>query len=359
MNLHSPLHQFYHKKKILLTGHTGFKGSWLLLWLTELGADVVGYSLPPPTQPNHFELARLKDKVVHIEGDIRNFENLLKVFTTHQPEIVFHLAAQPIVLRSFSEPKETFDTNVLGTTNVLEAIRHTHSVKAAVMVTSDKCYENKEWIWGYREHDHLGGTDPYSASKAMAELAIASYRDSFFSTRSKRHCSLASVRAGNVIGGGDFSDFRLVPDTMKALLKKETILLRNPKSVRPWLHVLEPLHGYLQLATELTAQGHKYAEAWNFGPKEHCAISTQELVEHAISLWGDGSLVQSEEASSHKEMGLLRLNWDKAANHLGWTPRYNWKEAIHTTVDWFKAYQGAVNMQEFGLQQIHQYMKGQ
>lgn len=343
--------QSFKGKTILVTGHTGFKGSWLCLWLQHLGARVVGYSLPPSTDPNHFELLQLENNLEHIVGDVRDLPHLRRVFSACKPDVVFHLAAQPLVLRSFEQPQETFDINATGTVNVLEAIRHSPSVKAAVMVTSDKCYENQEWIWGYREHDRLGGSDPYSASKAMAELAISSYRNSYFNSST----AVASVRAGNVIGGGDFSDFRLVPDCMKALMQGNPMIVRNPLSVRPWQHVLEPLCGYLTLADHLLVQGQKYAQAWNFGPSEQEGVTAQVIVEKAIAYWGSGTWVNPDAQRVHHEMGLLRLNWDKAAHLLKWKPRYTWEEALKATVEWFKAYQSGLDMAQFSLGQIQTY----
>lgn len=326
-------------RTVLVTGHTGFKGSWLALWLQALGARVVGYSLPPPTTPSNFVLSEVGGQMVDIVGDVRDFAALKGAFDAYQPEVVFHLAAQPIVLHSYAQPKETFDVNAGGTVNVLEAARLCPAVKAMVMVTTDKCYENKGWLWGYRENDVLGGADPYSASKSMAELAIASYRASFFN--SHEMAPVASVRAGNVIGGGDFSDFRIVPDCMKALLSNEPVVVRNPASVRPWLNVLDPLSGYLWLAARLLTGGHAFAGAWNFGPIEQEAVDVQTLVEKAIELWGSGDWVDGSAARGEApaEMGLLRINWDKAAQLLKWRPVYDWTAALQQTVEWFKAYQ--------------------
>lgn len=340
---------------VFVTGHTGFKGSWLSIWLREMGANVIGYSLEPSTDPNHFALTDLDQRISHTIGDIRDYTKLLSAITQSQPQLIFHLAAQPLVLRSFQDPKETMDVNVSGSVNLLEVVRHTPSVKAVVMITSDKCYENQEWIWGYRETDALGGHDPYSASKGMAELAISAYRRSFFSHPNST--AIASVRAGNVIGGGDFSDFRLVPDTMQALLANKSIMVRNPNSVRPWLHVLEPLSGYLCLASNLIKHGHAFAEAWNFGPAEQQGIPTLSLVKKAVELWGDGNwVVAQQEHAAPKEMGLLRLSWEKAAHRLHWKPRYTWEEAIAKTVDWFKAYQAKKDMYQVALEHIQDYM---
>jgi CDP-glucose 4,6-dehydratase len=343
---------------VLVTGHTGFKGSWLSLWLQELGAHVIGFSLPAPTNPSHFFAAKIGEGLVDIQGDVRDFQAVQKAISTYNPAVIFHLAAQPLVLHSFEFPKETFDINVGGTINILEAARHCQSVKAMVMVTSDKCYENKEWLWGYRENDALGGFDPYSASKSMAEQAISSYRSSLFE-KNRHQAAIASVRAGNVIGGGDFSSFRIVPDCMQALMMRQPVKVRNPKSVRPWLNVLDPLSGYLWLAARLLDEGKNFAEAWNFGPLEQKGIDVQMLVEKAIELWGDGDWVHTGDQNAKPEMGLLRLNWDKAAHQLQWRPTYSWVEALKQTVDWFKAFElfsGLPNnLREVSKEHIHKY----
>ena len=341
---------------VLITGHTGFKGSWLSIWLRELGAKVVGYSLDPPTHPSNFEVCQLKDKITHIQGDIRDKHKLKSVIDQYKPEVVFHLAAQALVLHSYEFPSDTFEINSQGTVNLLEIARSAPFIKTMVVVTTDKCYENKEWVWGYRESDPLGGSDPYSASKAMAELAVNAYRRSFFS-KEDSPLSLASARAGNVIGGGDFSDFRIVPDTMKALMKEAPIAVRNPDSVRPWLNVLDPLSGYLWLAARSLEKGKSFAEAWNFGPKEHAGIPVRDLVDKAIELWGSGSWATRRAENLKPEMGLLRLDWSKAASSLSWQPVYDWKEAVEETVDWFKSYQQQENMYEVCVSHIQKYTK--
>jgi CDP-glucose 4,6-dehydratase len=322
---------------VLITGHTGFKGSWLAIWLKELGAHVTGFSLPRlPTGPSNFEVSRVGEQLTDIRGDLRDFNALASAISCCTPRLIFHLAAQPLVLAAYREPKATFDTNAGGTVNLLEAVRHSEGVEAVVCVTTDKVYEDREWLWGYRENDRLGGRDPYSASKAMAELAIASYRHSFFMERGP---AVASARAGNVIGGGDFAADRLVPDTMRALLAGEPVCVRNPAYVRPWQHVLESLSGYLWLGAKLLREGAAYAEAWNFAPSDERAVTARELVEKALSLWGEGTWEQPAQAQAEKETTLLRLNWDKAANLLGWRGLYNWEEALAATVDWFRIYQ--------------------
>lgn len=336
-------------KTILITGHTGFKGSWLSIWLRELGARVMGFSLPElPTQPCNFQLCGLEQHVLDVRGDVRDFERLCTLLETHQPEIIFHLAAQPLVLEAYEAPRETFEINAMGTVNLLEAVRATGgaggALRAIVCVTTDKVYENREWVWGYRETDHLGGHDPYSASKAMAELAIAAYRRSFLS---QQGIGLASARAGNVIGGGDFAGNRLLPDCMRALMAGQPIVVRHPHAVRPWQHVLESLSGYLTLAARLLQEpsANGWAEAWNFAPQESGGVTAQMVVEKVIALWGSGTWTTAEasanveEPPAPKETGTLRLNRDKAANRLGWRPVYTWEEALTATVEWFRWFQ--------------------
>lgn len=352
------LHAFsgvYQGKTVLVTGHTGFKGSWLTLWLRMLGANVVGYALAPPTSPSMFDLSGLSRSMVHVVGDIRDYNKLSSVIQEHQPSILFHLAAQPIVLDSYKNPKETFDVNAGGTVNLLEAARQCSAIQAIVIVTTDKCYDNKQWLWGYRENDQLGGNDPYSSSKSMAELAAASYRSSFFQNG---NIKLATARAGNVIGGGDFSLYRIVPDCMRALMEKRAIDVRNPLSIRPWLHVLDALSGYLQLGAKLIEEGTSFAEAWNFGPKEQHGVTVEEVVKEAIALWGEGNWIKASQENAKAEMGVLRLNWDKAANYLGWNPIYEWSEGLKETVDWYKAFHnGGTAMNELSNKQIQNYMK--
>lgn len=345
---------------VLITGHTGFKGSWLSLWLNELGANVVGFSLEElPTSPCNFDVSNITNHMSDNRGDIRSFELLLDIVQTHQPTLVLHLAAQPIVLRSVDKPRLTFDTNTMGTVNVLEAIRQTDCVKALVSITTDKVYYNEEWIWGYRETDRLGGHDPYSASKAMAELAIASYRDTYFPRESyDRHgVAVASVRAGNVIGGGDFAQYRLVPDCMRALLANEPIGIRNPLSVRPWQLVLEPLSGYLWLAVKLLTDGANYADAWNYGPQESSGVSTQAIAEKLIELWGSGEWAHTDPGFAQVETGYLRLSREKAAVFLDWQPVYSWEEALAEIVAWFKAFQNNENMYSVCLNHIQAYSR--
>lgn len=338
---------------ILLTGHTGFKGSWLTLWLTEMGANVIGYSLPePPTNPSNYELMRTGRRIVDLRGDIRDYMSLRGVIEKYRPQLVIHFAAQTTVLPSYRDPKLSLDTNVGGTVNVLEAVRTTDSVRALVVCATDKVYENREWIWGYRENDELGGYDPYSTGKAMAELAVASYRNSFFSSGgdvSKRRTALGSVRAGNVVGGGDFTENGLIADSMRSILKGESIFLRNPSSTRPWQYVLEPLSGYLSLAEKLLTEGDAFAQAWNFGPLQHTAITTLEVVEKLIALWGGSRAIGIEYERSQEKMHeahSLHLNWDQAASLLHWHPVYTIDEALSETVKWYKAYQQQEEMEQ-------------
>jgi len=266
----------YNGKRVLVTGHTGFKGGWLSLWLKELGAEVIGYSLDPPTKPSFFEAVDLKNKLIHIIGDVRDEKHLLSVFTKYQPEFVFHLAAQSLVRRSYKEPRLTYETNIMGTINVLETVRKTNSVKACIIITTDKCYENKEWVYGYRENDPMGGYDPYSSSKACAELVVSAYRNSFFNPKDygKIHnIALSSVRAGNVIGGGDWGKDRIITDCVKTLFENKTINIYNPQATRPWQYVLEPLSGYLLLGSKMYKDGRKYSSAWNFGSGDNAIIT--------------------------------------------------------------------------------------
>ncbi len=351
----------YNGTTVLITGHTGFKGSWLAAWLRALGANVIGFSLPdPPTNPSNFQISNLHEQVKDVRGDVRDETAVAHLIATHRPTLIFHLAAQPIVLRGVAEPKLTFDTNASGTVNLLEAVRQEgHSVRAVVVITTDKVYENQEWLWGYRESDRLGGQDPYSASKAMAELATAAYRSTFFSSENydDHGVAIATARAGNVIGGGDFGQYRLVPDCMKALMTGESIGVRNPLSVRPWQHVLEPLSGYLWLGTKLLHEGPAFGEAWNFGPREQQGVSTRQIAEKLIALWGSGSWTHTEPGYAKVETGLLRLSWDKAAARLGWQPVFTWEEALAEIVAWFKAYQTGEPMDEVLIRHITNYVK--
>ena len=329
----------YAGKKVIITGHTGFKGSWLCVWLKELGANVVGYALEPYTDRDNFVVTGLQHKIAHITGDVRDFHELRKVFEEYKPEFVFHLAAQPIVRKSYTNPKETYDINVGGTVNVLECCRLTDSVRVIVNVTSDKCYENKEWIWGYREIDPMGGYDPYSSSKGCSELITAAYRKSFFGpSTSQRSVALASARAGNVIGGGDWQKDRIIPDCIKALESNEPVEIRNPNAIRPWQHVLEPLSGYLLLAAKMYEDPQKFYGAWNFGPNYDSIIPVGELADKVMDRWGNGSWIDLSNENASHEAKLLSLDISKAKSYLKWFPLWNIDKAIEKTVDWYKEY---------------------
>lgn len=349
---------FWQGKRFLVTGHTGFKGSWLSLWLQMLGADVVGYSLPAPTTPSLFECARVEDGIASIIGDVRDFETLLSTFQEHRPSTVIHMAAQSLVRRSYAEPLETYSTNVLGTVNVLEAARRTGTVKAILVVSSDKCYENNEWAWPYRENDRLGGHDPYSSSKACAELVTAAYRTSFFDATngSKPAPLVATVRAGNVIGGGDWSQDRLIPDCIRAFAAGRSVQLRYPHAVRPWQHVLGPLSGYLLLAEQLLSDdGHTYSGPWNFGPDAGESLEVGEVAQRVGRLWGDGKVTFSEDPSLVHEACLLRLDTTKALARLRWRQRWRLDRALEETVSWYKAWHQGKDMRAYTLDQISAY----
>ena len=348
----------FNNKRVLITGDTGFKGTWLSIWLKKMGADVLGYALDPPSETNMFEAVRLTDEINHIHGNIIDSSYLFSVLKDYQPEFVFHLAAQSLVKRSYNEPVLTYETNVIGTVNVFEAIRQINSVKAIINVTSDKCYENKEWVWGYRENDALGGYDPYSSSKACAELVTQSYTSSFFNDN---RVGIASVRAGNVIGGGEWGKDRIVPDCMRALSSQKVIPIRNPNSCRPWQFILEPLRGYLMLAERLYVDGGEFQGPWNFGPTSTKAVKTGELVKNIIASWGQGTWqdVSSNDESDKHEMRMLRLNSDKANMLLGWRDVMDIDLAVKMSVQWYKKYydNNSKGMYEFTSDQIDEYMK--
>jgi len=356
--------KIYKNRRVLVTGHTGFKGSWLSVWLRELGANVIGYALDPPTNPSNFSACKLHTLVTHYHGDVRDLGHLLEVFAKHKPEIVFHLAAQPLVRLSYHEPKNTFDTNVGGTVNVLEAVRLNPFVKVSVIVTSDKCYENREWVWGYRENDPLGSDDPYSASKACAELVFSAYRKSFFDGKTAtRKLGVASVRAGNVIGGGDWADHRLIPDCVRALVKNEPVGIRSPRASRPWQHVLEPLGGYLLLGALLWENPETYGGSWNFGPSEASHRHVGEIVSRFIRLWGSGEWRDLSDADNRlHEATTLRLCCDKADTYLKWQPVLTLDDCLRMTARWYKTYyaggQGERGMYPLCRGQIRSYMRG-
>ena len=349
--------QFWHGKRVLLTGHTGFKGGWMSLWLQSMGAKLVGYALNPPTKPNLFEAANIADGMVSVIGDIRDLQNLLLVIQDHKPEIIFHMAAQPLVRYSYEEPVDTYATNVMGTVNLLEAVRLSSGVKAVVNITTDKCYENKEWEWAYRETEPMGGYDPYSSSKGCAELVTASYRNSFFNpkTYEKHGVGIATVRAGNVIGGGDWAKDRLIPDIVNAFEQGKVVNIRNPHSIRPWQHVMEPLGGYLILAELLFNKGANFADAWNFGPNEQDAKSVSWIVSKMAHLW-DGDVAWKVDDRDHPhEANYLKLDISKARKHLNWQPKLNLQEALELIVDWSKQRQAGVDIRKLTLEQIEKY----
>jgi len=320
----------YKGKKVLITGHTGFKGSWLAIWLIELGADVYGYALAPISEMDNFATCKLQDKLHHTEGDVRDGAKLQAYFQQVQPDFAFHLAAQPLVLLSYQDPVGTFDTNMMGTVNFWEAVRNTPSVKAAVNVTTDKCYDNKEWVWGYRENDPMGGKDPYSASKGCSELITSSYLESFFKTEGT--CNIASARAGNVIGGGDWALDRIIPDYFRAYQKGQRLEIRNPYATRPWQHVLEPLSGYLNLGAELFLKGKEFSGGWNFGPEDMSNYSVKDLIDEILSSDQTAGYIIPENTVKLHEAVLLKLDISKAVNFLNWKPVLSFKETVKFTL---------------------------
>jgi len=346
----------WHGRKVFLTGHTGFKGGWLALWLASKGAIVRGYALNPSTEPSLFTAARVGAMIEDIRGDIRNptLEPALRDFA---PEVVFHLAAQPLVVLSYRDPILTYETNVIGTARVLDTIRRTPSVRAVVSVTTDKCYENKEWIWPYRETDPLGGYDPYSSSKACAELVSAAYRQSYFPTAklSEHKVALATARAGNVIGGGDWSPDRLIPDLVRGFLSGQPVRIRRPLAIRPWQHVLEPLQGYIRLAEELLTHNPKFATAYNFGPSDDDTRPVAWIAEKMTGFWGDGASWMLDPDPGVHEAGYLKLDASRARADLGWTPRLRLETALEWLVAWYRAWQSGAEMHAFTLEQIAAY----
>lgn len=349
---------FWDGKRVLLTGHTGFKGSWLSLWLQSMGAEVVGYALAPPTNPSLFEVADITSGMTSVIGDVRDLAQLKKTFAQHQPEIVIHMAAQPLVRYSYIEPVETYSTNVMGTVNLLEAVRATSSVKAVVNVTTDKCYENREWVWGYRENEAMGGFDPYSSSKGCAELVTAAYRNSYFHLEKyKQHgVAIASARAGNVIGGGDWAEDRLIPDIMRAITQAKPVNIRSPHATRPWQHVLEPLSGYLVLAERLYTEGAGYAEGWNFGPNDEDAKPVQWIVEKLIQSWGEGASWKLDGGDHPHEAHYLKLDCAKAKMRLDWYPQWHLGDTLEAIVDWHRAYRHGEDMRAVTIGQINKYI---
>ena len=348
---------FWKHKKVLVTGHTGFKGSWLSLWLHELGADVTGFALEAPTTPSLFELTNVSSKIKSHIGDIRDADTVNEIFASAQPEIVIHMAAQPLVLRSYEDPVESYMSNVIGTANVFEAIRKCGSVKTVVNITTDKCYENKEWHWGYRETEAFGGHDPYSSSKACAELVTTTYRKCFFAPN---NIQLASARAGNVIGGGDWADNRLVPDLLRSISAGESVVIRSPKSIRPWQHVLEPLAGYLMLAEKLHGEGgERFADGWNFGPYDNDAQPVDWILDKLCGKWGNGASWQLDDPTKVQmhEANYLKLDCSKARAELKWEPRLGLDSALDWIVDWYQCYKDGGDITAKTVAQIKTYQE--
>ena len=348
---------FWAERKVLITGHTGFKGSWLSLWLQRLGADVVGYSLPPPTLPNLHDVARVSEGMASVLGDVRDLQHLQATLDDHCPEIVFHMAAQPLVRRSYQDPVDTYATNVMGTVNVLEAARRSRGVRVVICITSDKCYENREWLWGYRENDPMGGRDPYSSSKGCAELVISAYRHSFFRAEEYQHhqVAVASARAGNMIGGGDWAKDRLIPDAVAALMEHRPVSIRFPNAIRPWQHVLDPLHGYLILTEQLWAHGSEYAQAWNFGPRSEDARTVAWVVERLNDLWGEGAGYEIDPGQHPYESHYLKLDCSKAESLLPWSPKLRLSTALEWVVEWYQSYQRQEDVRRLTEAQIARY----
>lgn len=348
---------FWQGKRVFLTGHTGFKGGWLSLWLQQLGAEVTGYALEAPTTPSLFEVANVARGMVSIIGDVRDGEALKRVMAQARPEIVIHMAAQPLVRYSYVNPVETYATNVMGVVNLLEAVRATPGVRSVVNVTSDKCYENREWPWGYRENEAMGGYDPYSNSKGCAELVTAGYRSSFFNADkyAEHGVALGSGRAGNVIGGGDWAMDRLIPDMLRAIGVGQPVMIRNPHSIRPWQHVLEPLSGYLTLAEKLYTEGPAHAEGWNFGPHDTDAKPVEWIIERMTQEWGAGASWQLDGQNHPHEATYLKLDCSKARGQLGWHPRWDIGQTIAKIVEWHKARDQGADMRAMTLAQITTY----
>ena len=346
---------FWSGKKVFITGHTGFKGGWLSIWLHSMGVELFGYSLEPRTSPNFFDVGQIKSlyKKSYI-SDICDLKLLKNAIEECQPDILIHMAAQPLVRYSYINPVDTYATNVMGTVNALESVRHVNSIKSVVIVTTDKCYENREWEWGYRENEPMGGFDPYSNSKGCAELVTSAFRSSYFSIAGS--ASVASARAGNVIGGGDWSEDRLIPDAIRAFEGSNTLMIRNPLATRPWQHVLEPLSGYLILAEKLF-NNNNFAGAWNFGPNDTDARSVAEVIDLLIKQWGTGAKWLKEGAEQPHEAHLLKLDCSKARQHLSWVPKWNLEMAVEKIVSWQRAFVAKQNMQLFSLSQINQYME--
>jgi len=348
---------FWKGRKILLTGHTGFKGCWLSLWLNSLKADVTGFSFSPPTDPSLFDLANVPEGMTSVIGDVRDLDHLKSVTTDCSPDIFIHMAAQSLVVSSHDDPVNTYSTNVMGTVNVLEATRFSDSIKVVIIITSDKCYQNQEWVWGYREHDTLGGLDPYSNSKACAEFITSAYRNSYFKnpTPPYKDVAIASVRAGNVIGGGDWAENRLIPDVMKAFMNNEQAIIRNPESIRPWQHVLEPLCGYLTLAEYLYKHGMEYAGGWNFGPNESDAQKVSWVVDHLAKLWGANTDWKELPQPYPHEANYLKLDCSKSRQNLSWAPQLNLNTSLEWVIEWYRGFNNNQDTRKLTTNQILEY----
>ena len=344
-------------RRVFLTGHTGFKGSWLALWLNRLGAQVRGYALDPCTEPNMFTLVGVGALVDDVRGDVRDCAKLGATMTEFAPEIVFHLAAQPLVRRSYTDPVGTYATNIMGTVHLMEAVRKTPTVRAVVCVTTDKCYQNQEWIWPYRESDPLGGYDPYASSKACAEIVSAAYRSSFFPVERMRehHVAVATARAGNVIGGGDWSEDRLIPDLIRGFKSGRPVLIRRPSAIRPWQHVLEPLYGYIGLAQKLLAEPLRFASTYNFGPNDEDIWPVERIANKVVQMWGDGASWMRDSVQGVHEDHVLRLDASKARAELGWKPRLNIEAALNWTTTWYRAWNQSDDVAELTRNQIEEY----
>lgn len=347
---------FWSGKRVFLTGHTGFKGGWLSLWLQSLGAELTGFALNPPTNPSLFEVAQVGGGMRSIIADIRDLPTLQQVMREVRPEIVFHLAAQPLVHYSYANPVETYATNVMGTVHLLEAVRQMDGVRVVVNITSDKCYENREWVWGYREYEPMGGYDPYSSSKGCAELATAAYRHAFFNAGGpESQPAVATARAGNVIGGGDWAADRLIPDILRAFEAGQAVKIRSPQAIRPWQHVLDPLSGYLRLAQRLWTDGSAVAEGWNFGPDEADAWSVAWIADRLVALWGEGVRWEQDGGNHLHEAQVLKLDCAKAKARLGWAPHWSLEQGLQAMVAWHRAYRGDEDMRATTLAQIRQF----
>ncbi|MEI6050745.1 MAG: CDP-glucose 4,6-dehydratase [Bacteroidota bacterium] len=349
--------KFWQGRKVLITGHTGFKGSWLSVLLNRFGAHVYGYALKPNTVPSLYELANVDPLVCSVIGDIRDYNLLLRTIKETEPEIIIHMAAQPLVRESYRNPRETYEVNVMGTVNLLDAVRQVDSVRAVLNVTTDKCYENREWHWGYRENEPMGGYDPYSNSKGCSELVTSSFRSSFFNSKDfdKHRVGLASARAGNVIGGGDWAEDRIIPDFIRSIIRGEKVKIRSPYAIRPWQHVLEPLSGYLSLCEKLTKDGQNFSEAWNFGPDDNDARNVEWITKTICDLWGDGASYDIDSNPQPHEANYLKLDCSKAKAELGWMPKWDIETTLKSIVEWNKAWLKGEDIRSFTEKQIDQY----